>query len=79
MKTDSSNYAISFHFVKRNGISKDNLKGTHSFELEFAVKDNENKLSWKIDGWQRLTTLNGIIHGSVCDLGLYYFLSLIHI
>ena len=73
MKTDSSNYAISFHFVKRNGISKDNLKGTHSFELEFAVKDNENKLSWKIDGWQRLTTLNGIIHGSVCDLGLYYF------
>lgn len=69
MEQTGRNYSISFSFVKRNGGRAQNLNGTCSFALEFAGKDAQNKLIWRIDGWQRLVSLNGNVHGKVCDMG----------
>ena len=64
-----TNFSLSFSFTKRNGGRAENLEGRCSFELEFAGNDEQNKLFWRIDGWQRLTSLNGMLHGKTCDMG----------
>lgn len=69
MEQTGTDYSLSFSFVKKNGGRAENLEGRCSFELEFAGKDAENKLIWRIDGWQRLTSLNGMLHGKTCDMG----------
>lgn len=73
MDTDSRNYSLSFRFRKKNGGCSDNLEGLCSFELEFAGRDRDNKLSWSIDGWQRHTSVTGFCQGHGADMGLYYF------
>lgn len=73
METDSDQYELSFSFCKRNGNTAGNLNGKYGFQVEFAVRDEKNKLMWTIDGWQRLTSLKGMYQGSDCDMGLYFF------
>lgn len=68
MEKTSNNFSLCFSFAKRNGGRAQNLEGSCSFELEFAGKDAQNKLIWRIDGWQRLTSLNGMINGKTCDM-----------
>lgn len=75
LDTGSSHYEISFRFRKRNGNTSGNLNGAYSFELEFAGRDEQNRLGWNIDGWQRLTALRGFCKGSECDMGLHFFAS----
>lgn len=73
LETDCDSYTVSFRFQKRNGSLKENLEGQCSFELEFAGADDNNKLIWRIDGWQRLTALYGMVEGKICDLDLHLF------
>lgn len=75
METESDSYEMTFKFCKKNGGTAENLEGLCAFELEFAAKDEENRLCWRIDGWQRLTSLNGFLHGKNCDMGLHHFIS----
>ena len=65
------NYSISFSFWKKNGGTAANLKGSHSFILDYALKDEDNCLSLEIDGWGSQTSLRGKYKGSICDMGLY--------
>lgn len=73
LETECSSYTVSFRFQKKNGSLKENLEGQCSFELEFAGADDDNKLIWRIDGWQRLTALYGMVEGKICDLDLHLF------
>lgn len=73
LNTASSHYEVVFQFCKKNGSRSGNLSGSYSFDLEFARRDEQNKLKWTIDGWQRLTCLKGLYQGFDCDMGLYFF------
>lgn len=69
------NYSIFFRFCKETGGTAGNLNGKDSFRLDFARADEDNLLFLCIDGWQRLTSLNGVCHGKGCDMGLYHFIT----
>ena len=62
-ETGAVSYEITFTFQKKNGGLAENLEGQCSFDLEFAGRDDSNKLIWRIDGWQRLTSLYGMVDG----------------
>lgn len=69
------NYSVTFRFCKKNGGTAENLEGRCSFRLDFAMEDEENRLYFQIDGWQRLASLGGVFHGKNCDMGLYHFIT----
>lgn len=71
-KKDEENYTISFCFEKKSGGTAQDLNGVNSFCLSFAKQDEQNKLTWNFDGWQRLTSLGGVYQGKECDMGLYF-------
>lgn len=71
--TQSSRYEVAFCFCRHSGSVSESLDGKRSFDLEFAVRDGQNKLKWTIDGWQRLTSLKGVCNGNECDMGLHLF------
>lgn len=78
LDTASSHYQVTFRYCKRNGGLSQDLEGLNSFGLEFARRDEKNKLVWTIDGWQRLTSVNGVCGGYEADMGLYEFESVMN-
>lgn len=65
-----NHYSVEFTFEVHNGRLIDDLDGLNYFALEFARKDEDNKIRWVINGWQRLTVLNEICRGYPCDMGM---------
>jgi len=72
-KINSSKYMISFTFEKLNGKLSTSLSGSNSFSIEFAKKDENNKLFWNIDGWERTTSVQDMRNGFTSDLGLHLY------
>ena len=69
------NYCFHFKFCKENGETEGNLNGKYSFRLDFAMKDEDNRIHFTVDGWQRLTSFGGVYYGQNCDMGLYHFIT----
>ncbi len=74
-EVQETDYRILFSFCRRNGTVEEHLEGLSWFEVDFARRDDEHSLAWRMDGWQRMSYLNGIICGKTCDLGLEFFSS----
>lgn len=70
LEVNGDSYMVSFLFKRMNGGRSVNLNGSNSFCMEFGVRDEEHKLYWVFDGWQRLTSLRGMYQGKECDMGL---------
>ncbi|MFV0504485.1 MAG: alpha-L-arabinofuranosidase C-terminal domain-containing protein [Lachnospirales bacterium] len=70
---NTSKYSIEFNFKLLDGRLIENLDGLNSFNLEFGIKDDKNKLIWVFNGWQRLIGLNEMCNGCSYDMGMYKF------
>lgn len=68
--TDWTDYALECDFTKPERSLPAALAGCEGFRLEFARRESEDRLYWNLDGWQQLTSLNGIINGHECELSL---------
>lgn len=66
------NYTISFGYCRKAGGTSKTLTGSMSFRLDFAMRDEDNRLNLVLDGWQRLVSLGGVVNGRTCDMGLYH-------
>ena len=72
-KIDWENYRISFRAVRHSECDEAHHVGGRPFALEFARKDEKNKLRWHIDGWMSLTSISHYAGEDFCDLVLNEF------
>lgn len=63
-------YEVEFSFVRRNGELSGDLNGKYAFGLDFAMRDDDNRLRFGISGWQRQSGLSGCINGGLCSMQL---------
>lgn len=69
-----TDYKISFTFVKMDEDMLDTLAGKQNIAVEFAKRDQGNKLVCDIGSWQRTISLNGMADGAECLLGISEFI-----
>ena len=55
----TDHYEISFAFRKRNGGGYPASRGKCALSVFFAQENENNRILWSIDGWQRTTSLTG--------------------
>lgn len=65
---NSSRYSVTFRAMRKGGTLSGDLNGANGFSMDFAVRDNDNKMSWGINGWQRLNSIRSIIKGRSSSL-----------
>lgn len=68
--TDWTDYALECDFSRPECGLPAALAGRKGFRLEFACREIGDLLYWNLDGWQQLTSLNGVINGHECELSL---------
>ena len=64
------NYTISFRYCRESGGTLQTLEGSRALHLDFAMGDEDNCLRLIIDGWERTTTLHGVVGGFTCGVGM---------
>lgn len=67
-------YRLSFNFIRTSENMFDILAGRQNIAIEFAKCDKGNKLFCDIGSWQRTISLNGMINGAECSLGISEFI-----
>lgn len=70
---DSDSYTLEFTIVKTHTDISSDMAGKSDIMLEFARQDNKNLLNCGLNGWQGLSSLNGITHGETCGLSTCEF------